>query len=653
MKKATLWVLGASAALALLGVGALPGGHPEGSAASGRTLSLRGEPGHSVEYARVDLRELAVHGAAAPLHETEELQEEPPLRPLRLPVPPGVPLRIEPRHPRGEAIESPRLASPPLASSFAALPDNGTAIPPDTNGAVGPQHLVTILNTEMQVQDRSGKALVTLSFAAFWSKVGAGLSLSDPRVLYDPSIDRWIAAAVAGVRSANASVLVGVSQTGDPTGVWNQYRVDVDSDDKLWADFPCLGFNKDWIAIEVNMFTITASADTSEFARAQVYAFDKANLVAGGTDARHTVFPLDPDFGGTLIPAITYDPDQPVLYVLEDWNGDMDGRGLLALFSISGPVGSEVFRLISFPGTNEIWDDFPSDFDDFAPQKGTATKITANDANFTQVVFRNGLITAAHTLFLPAGGAPTRSAIQWWQLTTDGSVVSRGRLDDSSGGTFYAFPSVAPNRNNDLLIGFSTFSAQTFASGGYVFRAASDAPGSLRDAALLKSGEAVYVRTGSSKRNRWGDYSSSGIDPVNGLDLWTIQEFAGSAANPTLSNWGTWWGRIVPDATAAIPLPLAAFSSTSSAVAGQPVLLTDMSSGATQWFWNFGDGSTSTDRNPVHAFGFSGTLTVTETAVNQTGASYSTRTIQILAPPKAAPLPPQGTQHRARAVTPR
>jgi len=652
MKKATLWVLAAGAALALLGVGALPGGQPEGSAASARTLGVRGEPGHSVEYARVDLRELAVHAAAAPLHETEELQEEPPLRPLRLPVPPGVPLRIESRRPRAEAIESPRIASPSLASSFAAVLDNGTAIPPDTNGAVGPQHLLTILNTEMLVQDRSGKALVTLSFAAFWSKVATGLSLSDPRVLYDPSIDRWIAAVVAGVRSADASVLVGVSQTGDPTGVWNQYRVDVDSDDKLWADFPCLGFNKDWIAIEVNMFTITASADTSQFARAQVYAFDKANLVAGGTDARHTVFPLDPDFGGTLIPAITYDTDQPVLYVLEDWNGNMDGRGLLALFSISGPVGSEVFRLISFPGTNEIWDDFPSGSGDFAPQKGTATKISTNDANFTQVVFRNGLITGSHTLFLPAG-APTRCAIQWWQLTTDGSVVSRGRLDDPSGGTFYAFPSVAPNRNNDLLIGFSAFSAQTFASGGYVFRAASDAPGTLRDGALLKSGDAVYVRTGSGKRNRWGDYSSSGLDPVNGLDLWTIQEFAGSAANPTLSNWGTWWGRIAPDAAAAVPLPLAAFSSTSSAVAGQPVLFTDMSSGATQWFWNFGDGSTSTDRNPVHAFGFNGTLTVTEAAVNQTGASYSTRTIQILAPPKAAPLPPQGTQHRARAVRPR
>src|SRR5712692_2861212 len=162
MKKSAVWVLAAGTALALLGVDGLSGGHPEGSVASPRPLGVRGEPGHSVEHARVDLRELAVQAAAAPLPEAEEEREEPPLRPLRLPVPSGVPLRIEVRHPRAEAIESPRLASPPLASSFAALPDNGTFIPPDTNGAVGPQHLVTILNSEMLVQDRSGKALVTM-----------------------------------------------------------------------------------------------------------------------------------------------------------------------------------------------------------------------------------------------------------------------------------------------------------------------------------------------------------------------------------------------------------------------------------------------------------------------------------------------------------
>src|SRR6266852_4747127 len=104
MKKSAVWVLAAGAALALLGVGALSGGHPEGSIASARPLGVRGRPGHSVEYTRVDLRELAVQAAAAPLTETEEEREEPPLRPLRLPVLRGVPQRVELRRARAEAI---------------------------------------------------------------------------------------------------------------------------------------------------------------------------------------------------------------------------------------------------------------------------------------------------------------------------------------------------------------------------------------------------------------------------------------------------------------------------------------------------------------------------------------------------------------------
>ncbi|HTD51436.1 MAG TPA: hypothetical protein VK780_00300, partial [Thermoanaerobaculia bacterium] len=127
MTKRRLWVAAACAVLGLLGASASSMARRETSAASPEPLALRGRLGHSVQYARVDLRELAAQAAAAPMPETEEEREVPPLRPLRLPVLPGVPLRIDRRRPRAEAIESPRLASPPLASSFAALPDNGTA----------------------------------------------------------------------------------------------------------------------------------------------------------------------------------------------------------------------------------------------------------------------------------------------------------------------------------------------------------------------------------------------------------------------------------------------------------------------------------------------------------------------------------------------
>src|SRR5262249_56009266 len=109
-------------------------------------------------------------------------------------------------------------------------------------------------------------------------------------------------------------------------------------------------------------------------------------------------------------------------------------------------------------------------------------------------------------IFVAAGGAPQRSAVQWWQLTTDASIVQRGRIEDPSGQTFFSFPTIAANTNNDLLVGYGVFSSQQFASAGYAFRAAADSQGTMRDGAILKSGEAGYARIGSGP-NRCRDYS--------------------------------------------------------------------------------------------------------------------------------------------------
>jgi hypothetical protein len=41
-------------------------------------------------------------------------------------------------------------------SWFQALPDNGSATVPDTHGAVGPNHVITTLNTQVRIQNRTG-----------------------------------------------------------------------------------------------------------------------------------------------------------------------------------------------------------------------------------------------------------------------------------------------------------------------------------------------------------------------------------------------------------------------------------------------------------------------------------------------------------------
>jgi PKD repeat protein len=61
-------------------------------------------------------------------------------------------------------------------------------------------------------------------------------------------------------------------------------------------------------------------------------------------------------------------------------------------------------------------------------------------------------------------------------------------------------------------------------------------------------------------------------------------------------------------------------------VVGQVVQFTDTSgSGSTSWQWDFGDGQTSTDRNPTHVFGGPGVFNVTLTVAS---ASGSTRVVQ-------------------------
>lgn len=499
---------------------------------------IRGVRGEPAARAVVRWSDMARQGGGALAARPTKKADVP--RPIRrgLPVPEGALVRMEARN-EAVALPSDTPPSPAPAASFEALPDNDdpNVGPPDTQGAVGPNHLMVTLNTQVRIQDRSGRALSTVALSDFWRGVG-GRDLNivyDPRVLYDPYADRWITTALWWTPTPTVccgGLLVGVSQTGNPTGSWNLYRVDLDP---LNVDFQTLGFNKDWIVVQSTIFSSSFQPSTG------IWVFGKADLYAGGTGSYTSISGEPEPFGG--VPAVTLDPDVSALYLVQHWNGSADGNGVLRLHTITGSIGSEVLTPVAFVATPNPWSN-PGGDNQFCPQLGHARKIECGGG--IEVLFRNGTIWVVHAIFLPAG-APTRSAIQWWQLAPDGVVVQRGRLEDASGVLFYGFPSLAVNESGDMLLGFTRFSAQQFASGGYAYRAASDPPGTLRAERVLKAGEDSYLRDDHG-RNRWGDYSATSVDPVNDTDFWTIQEYAaGRAPVSGRSHWGTWWGRVVPE----------------------------------------------------------------------------------------------------------
>jgi uncharacterized surface anchored protein len=512
-----------------------------------------GTPGRAAAHAVVTFSGVASQAGAHPAASQKRAIPHPRI-PANLPVPAEFQRQTEAAAlPLADA--SPPSAqlppSPAPAAGFDALGDDNTKIPPDTMGAVGPNHLMVTLNSQVRIQTRAGAAVSTVTLESFWAATGA-TGVFSPRIVYDPYGARWIFTAASDFATAASSVLIGVSQSNDPTGAWNLYRFDADSGNLNWADYPMVGFNVNWVAVSVNMF---ANLDNA-FQNPKIFVFKKADLYNGEVLPATTVFE-DLSGAGAPFPATTYDAALTTLYMARVWNTNVDNiSGFLRIARITGTADSP-----SYSGTQGLvetfnpWADTPPLENDFAPQLGTADKIQNGDSRLLSVVYRNGSIWTAHNAFLPFA-APTRTAAQWWQFDTAGTIQQFGRVEDGSGNTFYAYPSITVNSQNDALMGFSVFSATQYPAAGYAMRNGFDPSNVMRTPATLKAGETFYRKVLTGTKNRWGDYSASVVDPVNDLDFWTIQEYADSPqfAPPNYGRWGTWWGKFTP------PIPVGSVS---------------------------------------------------------------------------------------------
>jgi len=106
-------------------------------------------------------------------------------------------------------------SSPSTHVDFQGLTDNNVAFPPDTMGAVGTNHVVTILNTQVRIQSRTGTTLQTMTLANFWNStnIGSFTEVFDPQIVYDPYNNCWIACAVVEHDSSNSSALTRLGKT--------------------------------------------------------------------------------------------------------------------------------------------------------------------------------------------------------------------------------------------------------------------------------------------------------------------------------------------------------------------------------------------------------------------------------------------------------
>lgn len=429
-----------------------------------------------------------------------------------------------------EAGFVPELDPPVEARNFPAIAP-GTSMPPDTNGAVGPNHLLVATNGTVRIQDRTGTVLSSVNLLSFWSGLGIA-DVFDPRSYFDPYSERFIMITCAERRSATSAMLLAVSETDDPTGNWHRWVLDADPADVVWADYGNLGFTAGEITFTVNLFTNAADA----FSGVQFWRIDKASALDGGVLTMETFRVTGA--GGTLVPAVTLDLGQSIQYVIRTGTSNLFGTGRVQLYQLDGVLGASALMIAPSAALGAAWSISLPD----APQSGTTSRIETNDDRLQSAVYRFGRIWCSHTVGLPVSGA-TRTAAKWWSVQpATGLLDQSGVLDDSANQYSYYYPSIAVNSQGLMMLGCSGSSATDYVGTYYAWRNPDTAPGALEGSQRYHAGAGPF--TGP----RWGDYSGIYVDPVDGTSLWVLQQYAEVA-----NRWGIQWVQLTVNQRNVLP----------------------------------------------------------------------------------------------------
>ncbi len=431
-------------------------------------------------------------------------------------------------------------------NNFLALNENSVISPPDVHGAAGFDHLMVTLNSEVSIQNKQGTTLSTTSLLGFWNGLGGHTDIYDPKITYDPYDKRWFFVCCASRDATNSALLIAVSQTPDPTGGWITYTIKADPGNKLWFDYPSLGFNRNWITVGGYLFKITgASGAADTVSRSRVWVLNKSVLYAAPSNITVPFFDQNSYFH--ISPAVTYSPTDNKQWLVSVFNPNSNNSGFLKLFSITGTQATPVFNVESTVNVGGSW----SNGGVTGPQSGSATGLDLGDDRMLQSTFRSGTLWVGNTVCLPAAN-PTTCAAQVVAINTaTGTATENIRTSaNTNGSLMQAYPSITVNRSNDIFFGYSTFRSNSFVTSTISYRR-NDGQGFFFY--YFKSGEDWYVNLNpTSGLNRWGDYSATYIDPEDDVTAWTIQEYTRPRVGNSTSSgrWSTWWAKICPGSCA-------------------------------------------------------------------------------------------------------
>jgi hypothetical protein len=483
---------------------------------------------------------------------THVATQVPPVRP----APPAATAPPDQSAPEGALSPSPII-------TFDGLTQNGY-LPPDQNGAVGPNHYVQIVNVRLGVYNKAtGAQVLNIPINSLWAGFG-GLCQShndgDPIVLYDRYANRWLVSqlAIGSLISGPFLQCVAVSATADPTGQYNRYSFLI-SENKL-NDYPKFGVWPDGYYMTYNQYKdchVVAGSLHCVWAGGGVSIFERDKMVLGrpGNQVHQVRFDLEDadvhwgnllpaDLDGPVLPPqgspsyivglandiLDNDEDTAPLPVLQVFNAHVDWKlPNNSTFTLGQNLDTAAFNPWFNPDLCTDDDpvlQFPTNC---IPQPSVGQQLEAlSDRLMYRLQYRNfgdheALVTN-HTVNVAPDG-DNRAGIRWYELRQQSGqpwgIYQQGTFAPNDAHSRW-MGSIAMDEMENIALGYSISSSTMFPSVRYDTRTPSDPAGTLPQGEVV-----LFAGSGSQTHpsGRWGDYSSMSLDFNDDCTFWYTNQY--------------------------------------------------------------------------------------------------------------------------------
>ncbi|MCH2170175.1 proprotein convertase P-domain-containing protein [Myxococcota bacterium] len=403
--------------------------------------------------------------------------------------------------------------------------------PPDTVGDVGPFYYIQMINgydTTFIVYNKADGSVAAGPIAL--DSLGSGECANgagDPIVLYDELADRWV---LSEFSSNGNRMCVYVAQTPDPiSGGWYNYDFQAPS----FPDYPKYAVWPDGYYV-----------GTNESGGPAVYVFERTAMLNGNaaTMQRKTV-PALAGFGFQMVTPADHDGDDAPptgspAYFLRHKDDEAHSPGsanpsqdTLEIFEMDVDWANSSNTTLAGP-TSVVVAEFDSELCGLVsysciPQpSGGAALDPLREVVMWRPQYRNfGSYEALIGNHSTDVDGNNRSGIRWWELRRSGGgpwvKYQEGTFAPNTDAHHRWMGSIAMDSSGGIAVGYSIGGASLATGIAYTGRAEADPLGTMTETETV-----VQQGGGTHSGNRWGDYSSMNVDPVDQCTFWYTNEWA-------------------------------------------------------------------------------------------------------------------------------